>query len=279
MANNIIFYFTGTGNSLKAGKDIANELSSSDIFPMVNFDGNLRAYERIGFVFPVYAGGLPNAVRYFFNRLNLNENMNSYYFAVATCGTDPLRLCDTFRPVLKGKMINVGYGNSIFDIKDILQSKGVKLNYGNRIVAYSNNILLHSMDGDIMVTIEKARQAAEFIGREVNKKTNRVTFQNRFFYKLMNSIFRKTVNDTDKSFNVNSNCNSCNLCSKICPARNISIENGKHIFLHKCEQCIACIQWCPKQAINYKNITKNRKRYHHPEIEIYEMFINNLNKI
>jgi Pyruvate/2-oxoacid:ferredoxin oxidoreductase delta subunit len=32
-------------------------------------------------------------------------------------------------------------------------------------------------------------------------------------------------------------------------AGNIKIADGKPLFLHKCEQCMACIQWCPKSAI------------------------------
>ncbi len=36
-------------------------------------------------------------------------------------------------------------------------------------------------------------------------------------------------------------------------------------------QCFACIQWCPKTAIQFKKRTLGVERYHHPDIKINEM--------
>ncbi|MDR3121471.1 MAG: flavodoxin, partial [Clostridiales bacterium] len=38
-----------------------------------------------------------------------------------------------------------------------------------------------------------------------------------------------------------------------------------------CEQCMACIQFCPKRAINYRDKTQKRKRYHHPDITAQDL--------
>lgn len=57
---------------------------------------------------------------------------------------------------------------------------------------------------------------------------------------------------------------------------NIKIKDHKVEFLHKCEQCMACIQYCPNKALNYKNVTQKRKRYHHPEITAKELSKNKL---
>ncbi|MEN6358816.1 MAG: hypothetical protein ABFD59_01960 [Smithella sp.] len=40
---------------------------------------------------------------------------------------------------------------------------------------------------------------------------------------------------------------------------------------HRCEQCFACIQWCPEEAIQYGKGTRNKKRCHHPEISLKDM--------
>jgi len=37
------------------------------------------------------------------------------------------------------------------------------------------------------------------------------------------------------------------------------------------EQCLACIQWCPAEAIQYGKNTAAKKRYHHPEIKLSDM--------
>jgi hypothetical protein len=34
---------------------------------------------------------------------------------------------------------------------------------------------------------------------------------------------------------------------------------------------MACIQWCPRSAINIKDATKIRGRYHHPNITWRDM--------
>jgi ferredoxin len=212
-------------------------------------------------------------LREFIGKLDLSNNRNTYLFTVVTCGTSPVTLGETFRPLLRGKMIDVGFGNSISDVQELLNAKGVRLSFGKRIVAYSNNILLHDMDDDIEIKTADTAQAADIIGNEIFEKTVYDEFQNRVFYKLLSKIFLKNVKDTAKSFGVNENCNACGLCGKICPVGNIVIADNSPRFLNKCEQCIACIQWYPRKAINYKNITQNRKRYHHPAIKVGDMII------
>jgi epoxyqueuosine reductase QueG len=49
------------------------------------------------------------------------------------------------------------------------------------------------------------------------------------------------------------------------------MQGSKPVFKEQCEQCMACIQWCPKQAINYKTKTQTRGRYHHPDISYQDM--------
>jgi epoxyqueuosine reductase QueG len=51
----------------------------------------------------------------------------------------------------------------------------------------------------------------------------------------------------------------------------VKIENKRVVWGGDCEQCMACIQWCPQQAINYADKTKTRKRYHHPKIKFADM--------
>jgi ferredoxin len=54
---------------------------------------------------------------------------------------------------------------------------------------------------------------------------------------------------------------------------NIRLENERPVWLHNCTQCFACIQWCHLDAIEIKNKTLNRTRYHHPEIRLKEMIL------
>jgi flavodoxin len=118
MENNILFYFSGTGNSLRVARIINTRIGNSKIIPMANQVKLIGTYDRIGFIFPCYCFGIPNLVKNFIENIDLTQNKNAYYFTVVTCGGSP--------------------GNCIAQINNILQSKSITLRYGNIIKMFSN---------------------------------------------------------------------------------------------------------------------------------------------
>lgn len=78
----------------------------------------------------------------------------------------------------------------------------------------------------------------------------------------------KKVKLRDTGYLTSIQCKACGICEKVCPVSNIEIVNGIPTFKHQCEQCMACIQLCPHAAINYKNKTHTRLRYHNKDITI-----------
>ena len=60
-------------------------------------------------------------------------------------------------------------------------------------------------------------------------------------------------------------CTACGICEKVCPVSNITIANGKPAWHNRCQQCLACLQWCPAEAIQYGKSTEGRTRYRHPQ--------------
>ncbi|WP_226377679.1 hypothetical protein [Citrifermentans bremense] len=56
------------------------------------------------------------------------------------------------------------------------------------------------------------------------------------------------------------------MCERICPVSNVLLQAGKPVWHGNCEQCLACIQWCPAKCIQYGGKTKEYERYHHPEV-------------
>jgi ferredoxin len=67
------------------------------------------------------------------------------------------------------------------------------------------------------------------------------------------------------------NCNGCGICTKICPVDNITLVETKPLWGENCALCFACLQWCPKEAIQAGKITVNKNRYHHSNIEISDI--------
>jgi MinD superfamily P-loop ATPase len=84
----------------------------------------------------------------------------------------------------------------------------------------------------------------------------------------LNKNFRENVLKSDKEFYADEKCTSCGDCEHVCPVNNIRIVESKPEWLHHCQQCLACINYCPEKAIQYNSKTLSFGRYHHPEINI-----------
>ncbi len=86
----IIYYFTGTGNSLSAAKKISAVLGNCELIPIAPFQEKqgdiIPTADRVGIINPVYFAGLPLMVAEFAGRLDLSRA--TYVFSVVTYG-DP----------------------------------------------------------------------------------------------------------------------------------------------------------------------------------------------
>ena len=149
--------FQEQGNSLWAAKKISEELENCEIVSMGSHKEYTLSdgYDVIGFVYPTYYRGLPAKVREFVSRLDLQNNKNAYYFAVATCGK-----------------VSCG-GNSIVQLRNLLKRKGIALNYAEKLDMFSNYIIMYDMRDTVE---EETRQSASdlepIIGR-IKTGTNR----------------------------------------------------------------------------------------------------------
>ncbi len=246
MSQNIIFYFTGTGNSLAAARDIAKVLGDCQLASMKEIHKITEPYERIGFVFPVYAAGLPSAVKVFVEKMDFSSCKSSYFFAVPTCGA--------------------AGGNGIADINKRLQRQGVSLSYGKALRMFANYVGLYPMANDPEERAKESAQSVLSIANAVLKKETTNIGKSNPVMGVVHKLMAGTFATKDRGFHVSDECNGCGMCKKVCPVKNITMADKKPTFSHNCEQCMACIQWCPKQAINYKNKTQTRGRYHHPDV-------------
>jgi len=246
----IIYWFSGTGNSLYAAKCLsagtgARLVQITDATPSGAVGGN---GVKIGFVFPSYYMNLPRAVRTFVERLEINPG--TYIFAVVTMG-------------------GVGHG-SIAAMNRALGTKGLRLHYGKGIKMPDNYVLLYSptsLDASETMLDRNDRQLSE-IAADITSETQSV----KALPITLNSLY-KNIERLDAKFAVGESCTGCSLCERICPVRNIKLESGKPAWLHHCEHCVACISWCPTKAIDYGNSTQRRNRYCNPRIKADEMVI------
>lgn len=260
MSKTSIFYFSGTGNSLAVAKAIADNLGDTTIVPMLrgNALDSLENSERVGLVFPVYVFGLPLIVTRFIQGLRLAGS--TYSFAVAVHGGLPL---GTLKQAAR-----------LFD------SNGMTLSAGYAITMVDNYIPVAGV-----ISPEKQQMRFKKASMKIEDICSAIKRSDRNVYPgwpLVNWLFTKMYKGwepkaakLDTNFTADSNCNACGICEKICPVENIKMSDRLPTWQHHCEQCFACLHWCPQMAIQYGKKTSGRTRYHHPDIQLSEMIIRN----
>jgi ferredoxin len=248
----MIFYYTGTGNSLWVARRLADELGDAEIISMSGHHGWEKAAdgETVGLVFPVYIWGVPAPVLKFVS--SLKGRKRDYTFAVATNG---------------GQV-----SNTLVQLKRVMAENGLSLSSGFGITMPSNYIPWGGPGPKERQEkkFEQARKKISFISGAVRGRANLPVekgplWQRALFTFLYNITFSR-VPEMDKPFHADERCNACGICSRVCPASNITLPEGRPVWHHRCEQCFACLQWCPQEAIQYGKKTAGYERYHHPEI-------------
>ncbi len=256
MEKNVIFYFSGTGNSLKVAREIAKKIGNCDVVSMVKYysENNNEKYDRVGFVFPCYAGAPPLFVKKFLQKTDFSASKDAYFFSVVTCGNSD--------------------GNSPAIVNNFLQKQSIELSAAFKLKMVGNYVVLYKMKKDVSDVNENISVDLVGISRFISDKT-KVPFNTSKnpIHSVMASVTGKRFHEMDKNYNVSDSCTGCATCAKVCPVKNIEMENNRPAFKHKCEQCVACIQLCPTQAINYKNKTQKRGRYINPDINISDLII------
>jgi ferredoxin len=254
----IIYYFSGTGNSLKIAKDISKGISDCRLrhiaAAMAQGDTTPVDTEKVGIVFPVYADGLPLIVEKFLR--DLKTHPDTYVFAVANYGAAAGGTLLQADNILRenGCRLSAAFGLKMPDNTQILfppsSEEEQKEDFDNEIIEAAG----------IAVKIEKGLIAGLELFRNVQQ--------------LRGTSWQRPVFDPRKmaaNFTTNNTCDGCALCERVCPVSNIAIEGAKPRWLDHCEQCLACMQWCPHEAIQFSERTSTWGRYHHPEIRVDEL--------
>jgi formate hydrogenlyase subunit 6/NADH:ubiquinone oxidoreductase subunit I/flavodoxin len=270
----VIYYFSGTGNSMRAAYRIAAALTDTEIISM---RCDLCEYSAtnadiIGFVFPVYYWTMPEtAVRFV---KNLQINPNAYIFAISTAAG-----------------IN---GHSFEVLDEILKEKGTTLSYGKILYSVGNAMVSYPPMPFPKLWVPKMEKNLTAISVDITRMKTRKYPKASALTRIMYPSAVKYINalhEADKGFVVTDKCVSCGTCARVCPCKNIVMENGKPSFKHRCNFCMSCVAYCPVWAINYgvspelkekqndflfKNgkLTSKRKRYHNPFVSASDISTN-----
>lgn len=259
----MIFYISGTGNTKWAAKQISASTNERliDITKLTDktYKYRLAEGEIIGFCFPVHSWRPPLIMRKFIEQLSIENPSGHYCFALCTAG-------DTIGETMK-----------IFS--RCLNKKGLHLDSSFTLLMPESYVGLPFMDVDTPENeAKKKRQAANdlsrfielIIKREKNIEKLAIGKWPRINSRFIGSLFDKCM-ITDKPFKVNTDkCINCGICAKSCPVDNITM-NAKKIpeWKHNgsCMTCFACYHHCPKHAIEYGRMTRNKGQYYFKDDE------------
>lgn len=255
-----IYYFSATGNSLKLARDLAHGLGDCNLISMAKAGATACPSERIGFVFPVFAWGLPRIVRDFVERLDLGKAQ--YVFAAATCVAIP--------------------GKTLRELADLCKAKGARLHAGFAVGAGRSSLMQLNKLDKIIIALNRPRkpmrsgeerlgEIVEAIrGLQAHAPETSALLANAFG-SMLHGPAMKTFKGMDAQFVVRDACKGCGTCVKVCPRGNVRLENGRPTFMHNCELCHACIQWCPQFAIRHPGFDANPRQYRNPAVQFSDI--------
>lgn len=248
----VLYWFSGTGNSYHAAEQIAVQCKGDwQVKPMAAcVDGrqSIEEAEVTGLVFPVYAWGLPRIVADLVAQLQ--PVRRGYVFAVLTYAGNA--------------------GGAVKLLRGILSDSGMPLDAAWGLKMPSSFIAM----GKPMTERQQSRCLADAeerladIAVEIDGRQTVVDVHSSWLFRMLGSLiwplFSKAVAGSDKQFKVTDDCNGCRVCARICPVGNIRIESDRPVWQHRCQQCMACLHWCAQRAIYVNDASLAKPRYHHP---------------
>ena len=243
----MIVFFSGTGNSLYAARNLLDEgeklVSMAEMIKSGDLTIETEKNEKLGFVFPVYFYTLPSIVKEFLEKAEIKNA--DYVYSVITCGG--------------------GTAQASATLKKILAGKGIKLSYFKELLMPDNSMLFYQIPGveKAQSRLERADKELSTIKKDLKEKKTTAIGDGTFISSIIGVGYR--LCSGTKKFYAEDSCIGCGLCERNCPEQVIKLENKKPVWINPtCCKCSACINRCPTKAIQYGKHTQKRNRYVNP---------------
>lgn len=248
----MVLYFSGTGNTRYAAEGIAAFTGDKAISMnrLIKSRTHKRFHSERPYVIcaPIYAWRFPRIVESFIRKSDFSGS-DSFYF-VATCDSQT--------------------GDAGKYLKKLCEEKGVKFCGFSSVAMPENYIAMYDAP-----TEEEKRQILDKAYREIKDIAESILIGERLLDKRLmpfggtattavNPVFYSFFIGAGK-FYATDKCVSCGKCAEVCPLNNIVLKEGKPQWYTRCTHCMACINRCPTEAIEYGKNTVGKDRYFNDE--------------
>ena len=245
----MIFCFSGTGNSKYVARRMADALGE----PLLSMNDRIRTGDtspvetggHLVVVTPTYAWRIPRIVRDWLLKTELSGAKQAWF--VMTCGSET--------------------GSAGRYNRELCQAKGVACMGTAQIVMPENYIAMFGAP-----QADEARQIVAGAQPDIDRAIDAVragrpfapgrnNLYDRFMSGPVNPIFYSCCVRAD-AFTAGDACIGCGQCAARCPMNNITLRDGRPVWGKDCTHCMACICYCPTEAIEYGRKSRGKPRYH-----------------
>jgi len=253
-----IYYFSGSGNSLSIAQNLSKKLEHSELIsiPHVINKANNITGGIIGIVCPIYFHNMPHIVVDFIKKIK-----EAKYLFIVYAGTGDL-------------------GIGVKAAKKLFVAQNIKLSSLFNIPMPDNSTKYGEISEEKQKEIfNNADKKIKDIVKIVNGKgehfdsNNASLFQTYIYPGILYKYLYGSLKKMDKDYYTNENCTGCSNCQKVCPVNNITMKDNKPVWNKngRCQVCLACVDWCPKESIQHPSVKAGIKRYHNPNVAVKDI--------
>ena len=246
----MVFYFTGTGNSLFIAKQLDDRIVS--IPQIINNRSLVFEAAQIGIVCPIYGHEMPKMVKEFIRKATFKTD---YFYIILTYG------------MLHGGAAELAqaYAHSV----------GKKVAYAKSIMMVDNFLPNFDMTEQCAID-KKIPESLAAIKADISVRKRQIEkagLKNRMIHKGYVAMVKGQDETVWAKFRVEDTCTLCGICQKVCPAGAIRLADTKATHtMAGCQACYACVHACPQKAIGFTIPEKNHTaRYRNENISLEEI--------
>lgn len=247
----MVVYFTGTGNSRYCAEMIAGLIGDETVdavkYIKSGTQAELKSEKPWVFVCPIYVSAPPLIFKDFIASAKLEGSKEAYF--VMTCAS--------------------GMGAAPYYCKKLCEDKELEYMGTAQVEMPQNYLILFKMNDP-----ESSHEIVAAAQPKIEALAGKIASHEEFddpgtkgweilSTKMVLAPYYKWFMKA-KAFYATGECVSCGKCAASCPLNNIKLVEGRPVWGDDCTHCMACINLCPKQAIEYGEKTVGKFRHKCP---------------